>query len=109
MSQRRRRMPSDMQRRAKRIAPPPGIDTSRRDLDIRSPLADRQPITGRRFRLRRGQDLDRPAGLLDRRLGGLGRAEDLEGELRLEFAIAEDLHAVPRLGDHAGGDRAPRR
>ena len=43
--------------------------------------------------------LTRAAGLLDRRDRALRGAGDFEGELRLEFALAEDLHAVARLGD----------
>ena len=30
---------------------------------------------------------------------------DLEGQLRLELADTEDLHAVARLGDHTGGNQ----
>ena len=53
--------------------------------------------SGRRFRYHGGEQSHRAAGLLDGGLGGLRRAVDLEGELRLEFADAEDLDAVPRL------------
>ena len=57
-------------------------------------------------RLRNGtQQGDRATSLLDRFDGRLGRAVDLEGQLRLEFADAEDLHAVARLGDHTGGNQ----
>src|SRR5919107_820293 len=48
------------------------------------------------------QQGDRATSLLDRFDGRLGRACNLEGELRLELADAEDLHAVARLGDHTG-------
>src|SRR5579863_1570907 len=51
------------------------------------------------------QHLDAAADLLDRGMGALGSAIDLEGEFGLEFALAEDLHAVARPRHHAGGDQ----
>src|SRR3712207_2658452 len=54
-------------------------------------------------RLRNGtQQGDRATSLLDRFDGRLGRAVDLERQLRLKLTDAEDLPAVPRLGDYTG-------
>src|ERR1700756_3928154 len=45
------------------------------------------------FVLRRRQDFHRAARLLDRRDGGFGSAVDLDRDLGLEFAAAEQPHA----------------
>src|SRR6201996_6880302 len=50
----------------------------------------------------RRQDLHRTAALLDRRYRGLGRAMDFDVELGLDFAAAEQPHAIPRAPQHAG-------
>src|ERR1700730_1251918 len=54
------------------------------------------------FVLCRGQDLDRAAGLLDRRDRGLRRAVHLDIQLGLEFTAAEQPHARLRTPDDAG-------
>src|SRR5208283_145334 len=58
-------------------------------------------LLGRRFSC--GQKLHRAARALDRSDRPLGGGGDLECELGGKRALAEDLHAVARLGDHAGG------
>src|SRR5712671_1013980 len=52
--------------------------------------------------LGRGQDLDRAAGLLDRRDGGFRSAVNLDVQLGLEFTTAEQPHAGLGAPDHAG-------
>src|SRR6185295_3264190 len=48
-------------------------------------------------------DLDRAAGLLDRFARALGHAGNLEVELCLELALAEQAHAVLAAAREAGG------
>ncbi len=50
------------------------------------------------------EDLDRSAGLFDRRDRRFRRRRNFEGEHCLDLARAEDLHAVARLAADAGGD-----
>src|SRR5579863_6022311 len=52
--------------------------------------------------LDRRQDLDRAAGLFDRCNRGLGGAVNLDIELGLDLAAAEQPHAVPGAAQHAG-------
>src|SRR5579859_3686833 len=52
--------------------------------------------------LDRGQDFHRAAGLLDRCDGGFRRTVNLDIELGLEFAAAEQPHARLGTPDHAG-------
>src|SRR5271163_2118037 len=51
------------------------------------------------------QSLDASAGLLDRLDGALGRPVNLEIGLCLQFAVAQDLDAVPRARDNARLDQ----
>src|SRR5947209_916405 len=57
------------------------------------------------FFLDRRQDLDRAAGLLDRGNRRLRRAVNLDGELGLDLAAAEQPHAPLGAPDHAGLDQ----
>src|ERR1700730_594849 len=54
------------------------------------------------FRLGGRQNLDRAAGLLDRRDGGFRSAMDLDGQLGLEFATAEQPQASLGTADNLG-------
>src|SRR5215471_8804124 len=70
--------------------------------DRRDPL----PLRGLFFRLGLGgEDLDRAAGLLDRRHRRLRGAIDLEIQLGLDLARAEQPHAVLGAAQHARPDQ----
>src|SRR3546814_591755 len=59
-------------------------------------------LSGAIGRTRTGDD-DLAAGLLHGLDGRLGGARDLDGDLRRERALGQQLHAVERLVDQAGG------
>jgi len=48
------------------------------------------------------QQADRAAKLFDRRDSRLGGGGDFEVQFGRQFALPQNLHAVARLGDHAG-------
>src|SRR5229473_1174128 len=62
-------------------------------------------LLGRALRLRRRQPLDRAAEFFDRRRRRFRSAMHLEGDLGLEFAAAEQPHAVERAVQDAGRDQ----
>src|SRR6516164_2640492 len=57
------------------------------------------------FLLDGGEDLHRTTELLDRRDGGFRSAVNLDRELGLQFAAAEQPHAVPGAAQHARFDQ----
>src|SRR5579871_4991030 len=61
----------------------------------------RLPSSGGRGLRGLAQDLERAARLLDGRGRALRRGGDLEMGLGLEFARAEQLHAIARMREHA--------